>query len=177
MLCDRVVAYGKREEEERLTGRQESRRSLSEWLSVFSATIILIAFAVIVFLFTATLILRASDATLTPPGRRYWVDRHKYEVHIFCQGNATTFDGKQVTTILLEGGENPVKHGLEGWIRDAYQDKIIDRYCYWDRPGLGFSENAPSPLSAGMAIDVLSEALLGADEKGPWVLVSHGVGG
>ncbi|CUS10144.1 unnamed protein product [Tuber aestivum] len=42
---------------------------------------------------------------------------------------------------------------------------------------MGFSENAPSPLSAGMAVDAFSEALSRADETGPWILVSHGVGG
>jgi pimeloyl-ACP methyl ester carboxylesterase len=66
---------------------------------------------------------------------------------------------------------------MESWVLSAYQEKKIDRYCYWDRPGFGFSENAPSPLSAGMAVDALSEALLEAGENGPWVLVSHGVGG
>ncbi|KAH0608933.1 uncharacterized protein H6S33_001161 [Morchella sextelata] len=177
ILCDRVVAYGKREEEERLTGHRETRRSLAEWLSVFSATIVLIVFIAIAFLFTATLILRSIDASLTPPGTRYWVEGHGYEIHLFCTGNATTADGKRVTTVLVEGGEDPVKHGLEGWILGTFQDKQIERYCYWDRPGIGFSDNAPSPLSAGMAIDVLSEALTKADEKGPWVLVSHGVGG
>lgn len=52
----------------------------------------------------------------------------------------------------------------------------IDRYCFYDRPGFGWSDNAPSPFSAGMDADVLSEALARAGEKGPWVLVSAGVG-
>lgn len=177
ILCDRVVAYGKQEEEERLTGRRETRRSLTEWLSVFSSTIVLIVLIIVAFLFTATLVLRSNDASLAPPGTRYWVDCHTYEIHVFCQGNATTVGGGKVTTVLLEGGEDPVKYGLEGWVLDAYRDRKIDRYCYWDRPGMGFSENAPSPMSAGMAVDVLSEALMKADEGGPWVLVSHGVGG
>ena len=34
ILTDRVVAYGKHEEEERLTGRAETRRTLKEWLAV-----------------------------------------------------------------------------------------------------------------------------------------------
>jgi len=52
----------------------------------------------------------------------------------------------------------------------------ISRYCYSDRPGIGWSENAPSPFSADIAADVLSEALARAGEEGPWVLASAGVG-
>ncbi|KAG0632752.1 hypothetical protein HOY80DRAFT_747315 [Tuber brumale] len=177
VLCDRVVEYGKVEEEERLTGRRETRRSLKEWLSVFAVTITLIAFIALAVLFTGNLIIRARDLSLTPPGTRYFVDSQKYEVHIFCLGDETDSRGEKVTTVLLEGGEDPVEYGLEGWARDALGNKTINRYCYWDRPGIGFSENAPSPLSAGMAVDALSEALLRADETGPWALVSHGVGG
>ncbi|PWW78822.1 hypothetical protein C7212DRAFT_304762 [Tuber magnatum] len=177
VLCDRVVEYGKVEEEERLTGRRETRRSLKEWLSVFAVTITLIAFIALTVLFTGNLIIRARDLSLTPPGTRYFVDSQKYQVHIYCLGDATDSHGEKAPTVLLEGGEDPVEYGLEGWARDAFGNKTIDRYCYWDRPGMGFSENAPSPLSAGMAVDALSEALSKADETGPWVLVSHGVGG
>ena len=34
----------------------------------------------------------------------------------------------------------------------------------------------PSPLSAGFAVDALSEALAAAGERGPWVLASAGIG-
>jgi len=177
VLCDRVVEYGKVEEEERLTGRRETRRSLKEWLSVFAVTITLMVFIALTVLFTGNLIIRARDLSLAPPGTRYFVDAQKYEVHVFCLGDVTNSRGEKATTVLLEGGEDPVEYGLEGWARDALKNKTINRYCYWDRPGMGFSENAPSPLSAGMAVDALSEALSRADESGPWVLVSHGVGG
>lgn len=177
MLCDRVVEYGKREEEERLTGRQETRRSLAEWLSVFSVTIILIGFIAIAALITGNLIIRSRDVSLSPPGSRYFVDNEKYQVHVFCLGNPTTSQGKKATTVLLEGGEDPVEFGMEEWVRDAFRNKTIDRYCYWDRPGMGFSENARSPFSAGMAAEALSQALAKAGVGGPWVLVSHGVGG
>jgi len=42
VITDRTVAWGKSEEEERLTGRQETRRTLFEWTSVLLSTIILI---------------------------------------------------------------------------------------------------------------------------------------
>jgi hypothetical protein len=39
VFTDRLVAWGKREEEERLTGRPESGRTLKEWLAVLVATV------------------------------------------------------------------------------------------------------------------------------------------
>jgi len=173
VLCDRIVEYGKAEEEERLTGRHETKRSLREWSAVFTSTILTFLLIGVTGLLTATLIMSAHDASLAPFGNRYYVDGEKYQVHLFCEGNKNESD----TTVLLEAGEYPVEGGMEGWVLDAYNNGSIGRYCYWDRPGYGFSDNAPSPLSAGIAADALSEALVRAGEVGPWVLVSHGVGG
>jgi pimeloyl-ACP methyl ester carboxylesterase len=173
VLCDRVVEYGKAEEEERLTGRHETKRSLREWTAVFTSTLITMALIAVTAFLSLTLIMRAHDASLIPPGKRYFVDSSKYAVHLFCEGNKNTSS----VTVLLEAGEKPTEAGMEGWVRDAYNEGSISRYCYWDRPGYGFSDNAPSPLSAGMAVDALSEALAHADEDGPYILVSHGIGG
>lgn len=171
---NRAVAWGKREEEERLTGREETRRSLREWLAVLVQNIVLAAMAIAALLFTATLIIRASDASLEPPGRRYSVHGDTYQVHLACVGNRT--ENSDEPTILLEGDWGPVEHNLQPFIDDAYRGGAISRYCYWDRPGLGWSDTAPSPHSAGMSADALSEALALADESGPWVVVSAGVG-
>ena len=177
VLTDRVVAWGKKEEEERLTGRKESRRSLREWCAVFSASIIMAVLIVVSILLTATLILRSRDAGLAPPGERYYVDGDKYELHVACVGNVThDAKGHKSTTVLLEGGENPVEDSMDDWVFNAYKNGTIGRYCYYDRPGLGWSDNAPSPHSAGMTSDAFSEALAIAGEEGPWVLVSAGVG-
>lgn len=173
VLCDRVVEYGKAEEEERLTGRHETKRSLKEWSAVFTSTILTFLLIGITGLLTLTLIMTAHDATLVPFGTRYYVDGEKYQVHLFCEGSKNESD----ITVLLEAGEYPVEGGMAGWVFDAYHNGSIGRYCYWDRPGYGFSDNAPSPLSAGMAADALSEVLARAGEEGPWILVSHGVGG
>ena len=59
VMLDRVVAWGKREEEERLTGRPETRRTLREWLSVLLATTILTIYIVIVIFMTSNLVLRS----------------------------------------------------------------------------------------------------------------------
>ena len=178
VLTDRVVAWGKKEEEERLTGRKETRRSLGEWCAVFTATVIMVILIIVTILLTATLILRSRDAGLAPPGTRYYVDGEKYELHLACVGNIT-YDaaGKRIPTVLLEGGENPVEESMDDWVFDAFKNGTIDRYCYYDRPGLAWSDNAPSPYSAGMVSNALSEALAVAGEEAPWVLVSAGVGG
>lgn len=176
LLADRVVAWGKREEEERLTGRPETRRTLKEWLAVLVATIISILYIVIVILMTGTLGIRARDATLEMYGERIYVDGNKYEVHLACVGNVTYRGGKKDATILLEAGEEPLEYDFEHWAYSSYENGTISRYCYWDRPGYAWSDNAPSPHSAGMSADALSEALAISGEEGPWILVSAGIG-
>ena len=178
VMTDRVVAWGKKEEEERLTGRQESRRTLREWCAVLTATVIMVVMTIIVILLTATLVLRSSDASLEPPGERYYVDGDKYQLHLACVGDVTyNAEGKRNPTVLVESGENPFEDTMDDWIYNSYQNGTIDRYCYYDRPGLAWSDNAPSPHSAGMTAASLTEALAKAGEQHPWVLVSQGVGG
>ena len=178
VLTDRVVAWGKKEEEERLTGRKETRRTLREWCAVLTASVIMVVMIVVVILLTATLILRSRDAGLASPGQRYYVDGDKYQLHVACIGNVTyNAKGKRNPTILLEGGENPVEDTFDDWVYNAYNNGTIDRYCYYDRPGFAWSDNAPSPHSAGMTSDALSEALARAGEQSPWILVSAGIGG
>ncbi|KIX07512.1 uncharacterized protein Z518_02165 [Rhinocladiella mackenziei CBS 650.93] len=177
VMTNRAVRWGKAEEEERLTGRQETRRPLREWCAVFTATILMMIYVLITTLLTATLVLRSRDATLEAPGKRYLVDGEKYKVHLACMGNQTYGpDGKAHPTVLLEGGYMPVEETFAVWVHDAYKNGTIDRYCYWDRPGLAWSDNAPSPHSAGMSADAISEALAIAGEEGPWILVSAGIG-
>lgn len=177
IVTNRTVKWGKAEEEERLTGRQETRRSLREWVAVFVATFFMVVYVLITILLTATLVLRSRDATLAAPGHRYLVDGDKYQVHFACVGNQTySSKGKPNPTVLLEGGYMPVEDSFEEWVYDAYNNGTIPRYCYWDRPGLAWSDNAPSPHSAGMSADAISEALAIAGEEGPWILVSAGIG-
>lgn len=178
VITDRVVAWGKKEEEKRLTGRQETRRSLREWCSVFAEVIVHVIFIIVAILLTATLILRARDAGVAAPGKRYSVDNDKYDIHLACVGSLK-YDmyGKPLPTVLLEGGEQPVEDTMVKWVSDAYKNGTIDRYCFYDRPGLAFSDNAPSPHSAGMTAGALGEALARAGEEGPWILVAAGIGG
>lgn len=176
IVTDRIVAWGKREEEERLTGRPETRRTLVEWLAVLFATLILVIYIIVAVLMSGTLVLRARDATLPMNGNRFYVDGNKYEVHLNCIGNLTDASGDKSPTMILEAGEEPSEYDLEQWAYSAWQNATISRFCYWDRPGFAWSDNAPSPHSAGMSADALSEALAQAGEEGPWILVSAGVG-
>lgn len=178
VIANRTVKWGKAEEEERLTGRSETRRTLKEWLAILVATFIMVIYVIIVILLTAVLVLRSRDATLAAPGEKYLVDGDKYRVHVACVGNQTFYkDGSRKPTILLEGGYMPVLDSFEDWVYDARQNGTIDRYCWWDRPGLAWSENAPSPHSAGMSANAFSEALAIQGEEGPFILVGAGIGG
>lgn len=176
VIADRIVAWGKAEEEERLTGRPETRRTLREWIAVFLSTTILVIFVAITILMTGTLAIRSRDATLSMDGEKYLVDGDKYAVHLACVGNVTHANGRKEPTVILEAGEQPSEYDFEHWVYNAVQNKTISRYCYWDRPGYGWSDNAPSPHSAGMSADALSEALARAGEEGPWILISAGIG-
>lgn len=173
------VAGGIKEEEERLTGREETRRTVREWIAVMTETVILALAVITALLLTMTLILRAVDASLPAPGKKYYVHGNTYQVHIACVGNFTSGskDDGPTPAVFIEGGHDPVEYSLQPFIDTAYQDGAINKYCYWDRPGFAWSDNAPSPFSAGMAADVLTEALTRAHEQGPWILVSVGVGG
>lgn len=113
ILTDRVVAYGKKEEEERLTGRAETRRTLKEWVAVLIATTLTVLFIIIVILMTATLGLRTSDATLKMYGDRVLVDGDKYAVHLACVGNVTYTGETRDPTVLLEAGEEPLEYDFE----------------------------------------------------------------
>ncbi|PHH86726.1 hypothetical protein CDD83_9829 [Cordyceps sp. RAO-2017] len=174
---------GKEEEEERLTGRAETRRTLAEWLAVLLSTIAYAVMTVAVALITLTIILRALDAGVAPPGKLYAVDGGKYRVHVYCSGNRSEprrdggdDDDARQPTVLFEAGERPVEEDLWPLADNAVRNGSIARYCFVDRPGMAWSDAAPSPLSAGFAVDALSEALAQAGERGPWVLASAGIG-
>lgn len=186
VAADRTVQWGKAEEEQRLTGRPESRRTLTEWAEVMLSTIALAIMALVVVLTTCTLTLRALDSNLQPPGERYWVDGDQYQIHLYCYGNKTESDGNKTTTVLLEGGEDPVERGLWQFAENAVKNGSISRFCFADRPGMAWvscrsilawlvgrltnwkqSDTAPSPLSASIASDALSETLSRAGEEGP----------
>jgi len=172
LLIDEAVKWGKAEEEERLTGRAETRRTLTEWTEVMIQTVALSIMCVALFLITLNIILRALDAGVAPAGKLYWVDSHKYRIHVHCHGNKTS----DKPTVLFEGSDWTVEYELWDLAENMVKNGSIARYCFADRPGYGWSDTAPSPSSAGFVVDALSEALVKAGENGPWVLASAGIG-
>ncbi|KAM5356174.1 hypothetical protein ACJ41O_002820 [Fusarium nematophilum] len=176
LLTDRTVKWGKEEEEERLTGRAETRRTLFEWSEVMVSTIAYTITLVAVFLITLTIILRSLDAGVAPPGKLHWVDNGKYRLHVYCHGNKTDSKGNEMPTVLFEGGERTVEYEFWAFADNALKNGSFPRFCFADRPGYGWSDNAPSPSSAGFVVDTLSEALADAGERGPWILASAGIG-
>ncbi|ANB11255.1 hypothetical protein AWJ20_4058 [Sugiyamaella lignohabitans] len=99
-------------------------------------------------------------------------------IHIYC-----TDINKDTTnpnlTVLLETGDSPAL-SFSSWALELHERGDIAQVCYWDRPGFGFSDQAPSPLSAGVVANILFETLNRTlDEELPskYVLVSHDVGG
>ncbi|KAF4122548.1 hypothetical protein GMORB2_7540 [Geosmithia morbida] len=183
VLVDSTVKWGKAEEEERLTGRPETRRTLVEWVGVMASTVADTLMTVAVVLMTLTIFLRAFDSRVAAPGKMYPVDGGKYRIHVYCRGGEDNGSSStagvaaaDLPTVLFEGGERSVESGLWKLADEAVDNGSIMRYCFADRPGVGWSDAAPSPLSASLASDVLSEALSRAGEHGPWVLASAGVG-
>ena len=130
VVTDRVVEWGKAEEEERLIGRVEERYTGIEWLKVIFSTTGLIVVVVLEVLITLTLVLRMRDASLEPTGKRYWVFQHKFQVHVACFGDASD----TVPTVFVEGGERSAEY-FSTWVAEAQEEGIIGQYCYWDRPG------------------------------------------
>lgn len=135
LATDRLVEWGKYEEEERLTGRGETRRTLGEWVAVSVSTISMVIIAVVLFLMTCMLVLRALDAGLAAPGKMYWVDGDKYRLHVYCHGNHT--DSK-LPTVLIEGGEGSIEGDLWDFADNAVNNGSISRYCFVDRPGISW---------------------------------------
>lgn len=151
LAADRTVEWGKQEEEERLTGRPETRRTLVEWTQVLISSVALVGVAAVVFLMTLNLGLRAFDTRLAPPGQMLWVDENKYQIHLYCAGDGNGADRKWkvVPTVLFEGGEDSVERGLWQFADDMVKNGSIGRYCFADRPGMGWVWLSLSPLSKG----------------------------
>ncbi|KAK9475998.1 hypothetical protein V1514DRAFT_338286 [Lipomyces japonicus] len=177
ILVDRAA----RGQEERIIGRRadeiQARRSWKQWCSVMWTLILFIILLVLVFFTTLSIIVDAYDSRVAPSGDLVTVQDGAYRVHLYCSRPA---DDSEDPTILLEPGVTSAEVFAQEWTAYSIDDEKSSiygmRYCYWDRPGKAFSDNGQSPLSAGMSIDALSNALSVQGELGPWILVSHGEG-
>ena len=136
IVTDRVVEWGKAAEEERLIGRVEERYTGAEWLKVILVSFGLVIVVVLEILITLTLILRLRDASLEPTGHKYWVQSHRFQVHVACFGNPSS----STPLVFLEGGENSAEY-FSTWVKEAQEEGLIELYCYWDRPGYYISRH------------------------------------
>lgn len=175
-FSERVVALSR--------PRVAQRRSMVTWLNVtvtfLLKTILLCLFILFAVGLMADLFISARDKF---PGNMVPVQadkyRNRYDVHIYCTERSSPSHGP---TVLVEAGEASSEE-TASWILDLQRSNRIPQVCFWDRPGLGHSDNAPSPFSMGMAADVLAEALHQQGVFGSTsankslILVAHGVGG
>jgi len=176
VLIDIVVKHGKATVEEEMMGHAEMNRSWRERLEVGTSGVALVILLGCVIFMTITLIIRAVDWSTGPPGKRYSVNAGTYRIHLHCEGNITDSKGNKLPTVLLEGGEDAVEDGLWQLAEESVRNGSISRFCFVDRPGYAWSDAAPSPMSAGMEVMAMNEALAKAGERGPWVIVSAGIG-
>jgi len=106
-----------------------------------------------------------AEVRQTPPGRL--IDVNGQNLHIVCQGSG-------LHTLVLEAG------GLSFSANWAYIQPILarkHRVCSYDRPGLGWSENAEPAESLSAWRRTLFTLLENAGEQGPYVLIDHSIGG
>lgn len=108
----------------------------------------------------------ADREEFVPPGRL--VDVGDRRLHIDCRG-----DGEGPTVVL--------EAGLGGF--SAYWAWVVEelrgsrRVCAYDRSGLGWSESGTGLRDTITAIRLLGRLLDQARERGPYVMVGHGLGG
>ncbi len=107
-----------------------------------------------------------SDPSAFPPiGRMISVDGH--QVHIYCTGTGAP-------TVILEGGRTA---GSLVWAWVQRDVSKVSRVCSYDRPGYGWSDPTDIPLDAAHTSQQLHAFLQAANEKPPYIVVGHSMGG
>lgn len=132
--------------------------------------IVLGLFAFIVVLVVAgcayQAIAEANDArTYPPPGQL--VDVGGYKLHLYCTGQGAP-------TVILDAAF-PAQVSNWAWVQPKVTAET--RVCSYDRAGHGWSDLAPTPRDAKNQAQELKTLLDKANEKGPFVLVGHSLGG
>ena len=89
-----------------------------------------------------------------------------HQLHIHCTGRGTP-------TVVLEA---PAAGLSAAWGEVQPRLAAKTRVCSYDRSGLGWSEASDRPYDPGRVPEELRTLLTGANEKGPFVIVGHGLG-
>ncbi|CDR43905.1 CYFA0S13e00518g1_1 [Cyberlindnera fabianii] len=176
-VSEYFVEQGKEHEEIRLTGRIETRRTLTEWFVVLlrnTMKSILIAFTALV---TLNVLLHTFDVIRVKPwGEQVWVEDDSFTLHVACYGDVHNSTASDQPIILLQGGHGSSEEFSE-WVEELHHLNQIERYCIYDRPGYGFSDSSPSPISLSIVSDLLTEALHKLKVDGPFLVAGHDIGG
>jgi pimeloyl-ACP methyl ester carboxylesterase len=98
------------------------------------------------------------------PGGLVGVGDH--QLHIYCTGRGSP-------TVVLEA---PAAGLSAAW--RPVQDRLSNttRVCSYDRAGLGWSESGDRPFEPARVPEELHTLLTRANERGPFVVVGHGLG-
>ncbi|ABN67001.2 predicted protein [Scheffersomyces stipitis CBS 6054] len=176
-LVDYWVEREKRVQEVRYTGRVEKRWSLSELLIALVKITVKLFLLWVVWCISLTFWLQTFDSHEKPWGKMVAVNDNSFKVHLACFGNVHNNTKSSQPIILVEGGQMIATEVFQEWIEELYHLNKIDRYCIWDRPGYGFSDSAPSPVSIGIITEYLIEALNKEEIEGPFSLVGFDIGG
>jgi pimeloyl-ACP methyl ester carboxylesterase len=177
-----LVEKGKVTEEIRLTGRVETRRTLTEWLIVTVRNVLKSVLLVYTALILLNVLLSSFDLLRVKPwGELTPVEDGAFNLHIACYGDVynTTDDDdgkKRQPIVLLDAGHGSAEEFSE-WVEELHHLNQVERYCIYDRPGYGFSDSAPSPVSLSVVSDLLAEGLRNLKIHGPFILVNHDIGG
>ena len=90
-----------------------------------------------------------------------------YRLHINCTGTGSP-------TVVVEAGWGDMSASW-GWVQPEVAKTT--RICTYDRAGMGWSEASPQPRTAREYAKELHTLLTKANERGPYVLVGHSMGG
>lgn len=182
-LAIHVVENGKVYQEIRYTGRPETRRTLSELAILLVKVAARSVLMLLIFCISFRLMLQAFDCHQKPWGKMVPVENNQFKVHLACFGDvrqqkeSTQVNDDSQPVVLVEGGQLTSSEVFQEWIEELFHLNKIQRYCVWDRPGYAFSDSAPSPISVGIIVDYLREALRNEGIEGPFSLVSFDIGG
>lgn len=183
-FADYSVERGKAQQEIKYTGRVEKRKSIFELFVMTIKIAVKFALLLVVWNLSLSIFLQAFDSHEKPWGKMIPVNEEQFSVHLACFGdvhpNATKEDGDdrpKQPILLVEGGQQASSEEFQEWIQELFQMNKIERYCIWDRPGYGFSDSAPSPLSISITVEYLMEALRKEEIEGPFCGVGFDIGG
>ena len=122
----------------------------------------------LLFLATSLAVTALTTAAQSTPGRQISAGGRTW--WLSCVGSGTP-------TVVLEAGHT---EGADTWRQVQPQVAAFTRVCSYDRAGVGRSGPVPARAADRSATDVAGDlaTLLGtADERGPFVLVGHSLGG